>query len=67
MVKTNLTKTSRMLIDFKEKLEARKKLLQMEVKLEIENNYPNSIINGVLNEFHEAKSLLEAINNLKRK
>ena len=67
MAKTNLTETSRILIDFKKKLKARKELLQMEVKLEIENNYPNSTINAVLNEFHEAKSLLEAIDNLKTK
>ena len=51
-----------MLIDFKKKLEIRKELLQTEIKLEIENNYPTSCINELLHELETVKGFISTIN-----
>ena len=67
MAKLKLTKTSRMLIDFKKKLEIRKELLQTEIKLEIENNYPTSCINELLHELETVKGFISTINYSKTK
>ena len=62
MAKSNLTKTSRMLINFKKKLEERRELLRTEIKLEIENNYPTSIINPLKEELKQLNGFIATIN-----
>lgn len=62
MAKSNLTKTTRMVLSFKKKLEERKQLLETEIQLEIENNYPDSIINGLKKELQEVKDFIYFIN-----
>lgn len=62
MVKTNLTKTSRMLIDFKNKLEKRRDLLQTELQIEIQHNYPDSLTNELRNELNQINGFISMIN-----
>jgi hypothetical protein len=62
MVKSNLTKTASMILNFKKKLEERKQLLETEIQLEIENNYPDSITNGLKKELKEVKDFIYFIN-----
>ena len=62
MEKNNLTKTAGMILSFKKKLEKRKQLLETEIKLEIENNYPDSITNGLKKELKEIKDFIYFIN-----
>ena len=62
MEKNNLTKTAGMILSFKKKLEKRKQLLETEIKLEIENNYPDSITNGLKKDLKESKDFIYFIN-----
>jgi hypothetical protein len=62
MAKSNLTKTSRMLISFKKKLEERRELLRTEIKLEIENNYPTSMTNALKKELNQINGFISTIN-----
>jgi hypothetical protein len=62
MAKSNLTKTSRMLISFKKKLEERRELLRTEIKLEIENNYPDSMTNALKKELNQINGFISTIN-----